>query len=407
MSSKVERSMNTLNATLNPAQEADGRAAQKVVAVKPACVGVRRLSDVIAHTERRIFHAGPPYRSPQDIPQPVLHSAAQAAVFEGWCTDVTEAMAAIRSGQIGMAAAQDHRLLVPLAGVLSPSMVVLEIADPALDLLPIYVVLNEGQGSAARLGRLDEGLTAHLQWLNGEFSAWLAQCFATPLDLLPLLAQARALGDDCHARSTMGSGLIATALLQRAPQASAETEKFLRESLAFALNFWMGAAALASSAAEGTPGSSLVTKAGGNGVEFGIQLAGRPGVWVCSSAPVPRGAIDAAHGARSAVGALGDSAVVDFCGLGGQSLQFAPLVLQGVSAALPADALQRPERILACAVLELQEGLCATSALRCVEAGVGPLVLIGMIDKEGQAGRIGGGVVDVPVALFERALAPQ
>ena len=128
---------------------------------------------------------------------------------------------------------------------------------------------------------------------------------------------------------------------------------------------------------------------------------------MCSSAPVPRGAIDAAHGARSAVGALGDSAVVDFCGLGGQSLQFAPLVLQGVSAALPADALQRPERILACAVLELQEGLCATSALRCVEAGVGPLVLIGMIDKEGQAGRIGGGVVDVPVALFEHALAPQ
>ena len=402
---KGEHGMNPPNTTSTFAQQADGCAAHKVLAVQPACVGVRRLSDVIADTKRRIFHAGPPYRSPQDVPAPVLHSAAQAAVFEGWCNDVAEAMLAIRSGQIAMASAQDHRLLVPLAGVLSASMVVLEIADPALDLLPIYAVLNEGQGSAARLGRLDEGLTAHLQWLNGEFAAWLSQCFATPLDLLALLAQARALGDDCHARSTAGSGLIATALLQRAPQANAAAEKFLRESLAFALNFWMGAAALAASAAEGTPGASLVTRAGGNGVEFGIQLAAQPGVWVCSPAPVPRGAIEPAHSARCAVGALGDSALVDFCGLGGQSLQFAPLVAQAVAASLPADALQRPEHVLACAAPELHNGLCSTSALRCAQAGVGPLVLIGMIDQAGQGGRIGGGVVDVPVSLFERALA--
>ena len=405
--SKDERTMNALEQFSGSAQASDASALQKVMAVKPHCVGVHRLCDVITDTEWRIFHAGPPYRAPLDIPAPVLHSAAQAAVFEGWCKDIPEAIVAIRSGQIRTSAAQDHRLLVPLAGVLSPSMSVLEIADPDLALPPIYAALNEGPTYATRLGRLDEGLTSHLQWLYGVFAPWLAQCFASPLGLLPLLAQARAQGDDCHARSTVGSQLIAAELLQRAPHASDEVQAFLHESLAFALNFWMGAAALAASAAEGAPGSSLVTRAGGNGVEFGIQLAARPGQWVCGPAPVPRGMLDSVHSARSAVGALGDSAVVDFCGLGGQSLQFAPLVAQGVSVVLPADALQRSMCVLACAAFDIKDGLCATSAVRCVEAGVGPLVLIGMIDREGEVGRIGGGLVDVPVALFERALVSR
>lgn len=166
----------------------------------------------------------------------------------------------------------------------------------------------------------------------------------------------------------------------------------------------VGGKSLAASAAEGVEGASIVTRAGGNGVEFGIQLASRPGQWVCVPAPVPQGTIEPAHQGRQAVGALGDSAVVDFAGLGGQSLQFAPLVAQGVAASLPADAAQRAVQVLASKAPPLVRGLCATAAASCVAAGVGPLVLIGMIDAQGVAGRIGGGVVDVPATLFERAL---
>lgn len=386
---------------------ADVRALHRVRTLRPHALGLRRVGEVVSDSARRVFHAGPPYRAPADMPAPVLHSAAQAAVFEGWCADVAEAIAALRAGRIRSAAAQDHRLLVPLAGVLTASMAVLEIADPAAPLAPLHVALNEGQVHATRLGRVDHGLLPHLRWLNGDFADWLAQCLAAPLPLLPLLARARAEGDDCHARTVAGSALVAVELLRRGPPATDRAQTFLCESPAFALNFWMGAAALAARAAEGTTGASLITRAGGNGVEFGIQLASRPGLWVRGPAPLPRGAIEAAHATRSAIGALGDSAVVDFCGLGGQSLQRAPLVVQGVSAVLPEDALQRPARVLASAALDFGAGLGATSAARCVAAGVGPLVLIGMIDAQGQAGRIGGGVVDVPVALFERALATR
>ena len=73
-------------------------------------------------------------------------------------------------------------------------------------------------------------------------------------------------------------------------------------------------------------------------------------------------------------------------------------------ASLPADAAQRAVQVLASKAPPLVRGLCATAAASCVAAGVGPLVLIGMIDAQGVAGRIGGGVVDVPATLFERAL---
>jgi hypothetical protein len=283
-------------------------------------------------------------------------------------------------------------------------MLVLEITDPALELAPVWVALNEGQRHATRLGRLDGELIQHLHWLNGAFGPWLAQCFASPLSLLPIMAQAHGCGDDCHSRTVVGSELIASALLKRAPQASEDVRTFLQDSPAFALNFWMGAAMLAASAVDGRAGSSIVTRAGGNGVEFGIQLAARPGEWVCMQAPVPVGELDAAHSERLAVGALGDSAIVDFSGLGGQSLRTAPLVAQAVKGALPHDALQRPMQVLASDKGDIADGLSATSAECCVSAGTGPLVLIGMIDAKGVAGRIGGGVVDVPVALFKRAL---
>lgn len=392
-----------MNAALAFTAAADVQALQRVMGVRPRAVGVRYVRDVAPSASRRVYHAGPPYRSTAQIPLPVLHSAAQAVVFEGWCRGVEEAIAALRTGVIEMASAQDHRLLVPLSGVLTASMAVLEIADPELDLAPVWVALNEGQRHATRLGRLDEDLLPHLRWLNTVFAPWLDTGLKLPLDLLPVTDHARRAGDDCHARTVEGSRLIAQMVLERAaPVPDEAVRTFLQESQAFALNFWMGATALAARAAEGVMGASLITRAGGNGVEFGLQLAGRVGTWVCAPAPVPRGVCDPAFASCQAVGALGDSALVDFAGLGGQSLSFAPLVEQGVSSVLPPDAMLRAEKVLPRGRLDLVDGLQATSAAACVAAGVGPLVLIGMIDAQGRAGRIGGGVVDVPVALFVR-----
>ena len=167
----------------------------------------------------------------------------------------------------------------------------------------------------------------------------------------------------------------------------------------------MAAAGLWLRAAEGVAGCCWVSRAGGNGLHFGFQLAAQPGRWITSRAPVPNGTREAAHEARQAVGALGDSAVIDFLGLGGQALMHAPALRDALKAVLPGDALERPAEVLAAPGVLDRLAHSVTDARRCARSNRGPLVLIGMIDAAGEAGRIGGGVVDVPSAIFQVALA--
>jgi hypothetical protein len=104
-----------------------------------------------------------------------------------------------------------------------------------------------------------------------------------------------------------------------------------------------------------------------------------------------------------AVGALGDSAVVDFAGLGAQALEHAPALRDALAEYLPGDVLARPGRVLSGAQTAGPWRGRATHAKRCAQAQLGPVVLLGMIDAAGIAGRIGGGLIDVPAALFAQA----
>jgi len=390
-----------MTAPVLPAGESE--ALRRLASVRPAWCAVRRVRDVVPDCARTVFHAGPPYASLQEIPAPVRNSICMAAVFEGWAADAAAARRLLENGSVAFAPAQDHGLVVPLAGVLSASMAVLEVRDLGGTAV-VHAAVNEGQAHATRLGKSDPGLPAHLRWLNGPFADWLAGRLGQPLALAPLLSQALRAGDDCHSRTVHGSACLRQLLLRDAPDtaATAEAHAFLESAAAFALNPWMAGAALWLRAAEGLPGCTWVSRAGGNGTEFGIQLAGAPGRWFTIPAPRPQGAREEAHRSREPVGALGDSAVVDFLGLGGQALAQAPSVREAVAPWLPADAPGRA-RVLAPASLVDPLDRAVVDAARCMAADRGPLVLLGMIDAAGEAGRIGGGVVDVPPTLFAAA----
>lgn len=386
-----------------PVETPDAQALCAIQAVRPYWSGVHRVANVTSGPAMRVYHAGPTFQSAQTIPYPVLNSMAYAVLFERWAQDFDAAREMVLCGEVKTLACQDADLLVPLAGVLSPSMAVLEISDIEAGQKSIYVAINEGQLHAMRLGKRDEGLVAHLRWLNGNFSEWLGGCLSPALALLPIMEQALALGDDCHARTVEGSALLRNLMHKNTHSESQSAREFLLQSPAFALNLWMGAAALCLRAAEGIVGAELVTRVGGNGSEFGIQLAGNAGVWVCETAPKLEGVIETQYAGRQAAGALGDSAVVDFLGLGGQALAHAPQVVKGLETVLPADALQRGLSVLQ-SVPSLSLIPNAVSARQCEVSGVGPLVLLGMIDKSGTAGRIGGGCVQVSSSLLSRAL---
>lgn len=384
---------------------ADQTAFNKVAQCSPRWSGMCRVSDVLNDERKLLLHAGPPFPGVDNIPAPVMNSLCIGAVYEGWAEYYPQAREKILNGEIIAEPAQDHDIVVPLAGVVSPSMMLMVITDSNNPYARKYSVLNEGMVHCTRLGKLDPALQEHLSWLNGALTEWLSKRLVQPMNLLPIIAAALAQGDDCHGRTIAGSALVVKLLMQSSrDETPVDIKVFLQGSPAFSLNIWMAASSLMMAAAEGVDQSSLITRAGGNGYEFGVQLAAKPGHWITMPAPEVKGAIESAHAGRTAVGAIGDSAVVDFMGLGGQVLNTATASYDNLRAYLPEDALARPEKALQGTIEGFGGRRGATSARQVVANEGGPMILLGMIEDRGEAGRIGGGVVDVPVAFFHSAL---
>jgi len=384
---------------------ADQTAFDRVSKCRPQWIGMCLVSDVVTEQDNILLHAGPPFSSVDTIPTPVMNSLCVGAVWEGWANSYTQAKDMILQGQINIAAAQDHNIVVPLAGVVSPSMQLMIVADANNLTARKYSVLNEGMLHCTRLGKLDPELQEHLTWLNSKLSDWIKPRLSTPIDLLPIIKTALDKGDDCHGRTIAGSALIADLLFEVNRDDIPETiETFLNGALAFSLNVWMAASSLIMSAPEGVEGASLITKAGGNGHEFGVQIATKPGIWFTMPAPEVRGKVEAIHSGRTAVGAIGDSAVVDFVGLGGQVLNTASASYDALKNYLPEDALTRPEKALTSSFSGFGDRFAVTCARKVDKYQGGPMVVLGMIEDRGEAGRIGGGVADVPSNFFSEVL---
>ncbi|AMM34447.1 PF06545 family protein [Sinomonas atrocyanea] len=384
-------------------------AADRIAGTEPVWTGMAPLAEVLASSadgEKVLLHAGPPYASRDEVPQPVLNSALQAIIFEGWAADLAEAAVIFASGQVSMAAAQDHGCLVPLAGIISPSMQLHVIEDPKTGRVQ-HAVLNEGMRNCLRVGMLEPGLVEHQRWLHGPFARWLSDRLTTggAIGLLQPLEHALRAGDDGHSRTIEGSRLVSAILLAGDSCAfRPEAEAFLADSTPFALNLWMAAAALSLAAAEGIEGSDAVVRVGGNGVEFGFQVAAEPGHWFTVPSTPPRGPLVEAYRGLSVLGAIGDSAVVDFFGLGGAALRHAPLTLEALADFATDGLLERPERVMEREHPRLPTRTGA-SASRIARAGEAPAVLLGMIEGQGLEGRIGGGIFEPPVDAFRRASA--
>lgn len=382
----------------------NNRAAQAIAGVEPLWTGQVRLREVLASQgapARTLLHAGPPFAGTSSVPAPVRNSMLQAIVFEGWSHDLPEAATLLDSGEVHLASAQDHDCLVPLAGVISPGMSMHAVEDRASGMTQ-YAVINEGMVHCLRVGTLEDGLVEHQHWLHGPYAQWLDRRVrkSGPVDLFTLLSRSLAADDDGHNRTMAGSSLCAAKLLKDDDSAFRnEVEPFLNGALAFALNLWMAAAALSLRAAQGLAGSDAITKAGGNGIKFGFQIAADPGNWHTVTGTPPQGPVPDRFRGLPVLGAIGDSAVVDFLGLGGQALGHAPATVQALDSYAPIHALERSGLVMEMPhpSLPIRTG---TSATRIAQAGVTPIVLLGMIEATGLEGRIAGGAYEPPVDAF-------
>jgi len=325
-----------------------------------------------------LLHAGPPYRG--SAPAPVLQAAMQALLFESIAADERAAARLLGDGSIRLEPAQDHGVVTPLSQVVSASMPLIRVVHGST---VFHAAVVEGPAPALRFGSLNPACREALRDTAAWIDAVLApRVRAHPVDIGAIVASATALGDECHARTVAAF----EALLAQLDLPGADAAR-LRANPAFVLPVLMAA-----SAAALHQGAGAILAIGGNGVDYGVRRRDAA-QWEQVPAQAPLGPRLPGHENTAALAAIGDSAVIDFCGLGGQAFDAAPELLAEWQAVLPTDAPSRRALLVdpASGVVDPQ---------RIAHNALAPLINLAILDRSGTAGLIGRGVYAVPVRLF-------
>ncbi|MEO7399666.1 MAG: DUF1116 domain-containing protein [Polaromonas sp.] len=326
-----------------------------------------------------LFHAGPPYRG--GPPAAVMTAATQAAMIGGLADNAAAAREMIMAGHIVLRPAQDFGVAVPLAQVLAPSMWCFEVGD---DAHRAYSPVSEGPPPALRFGSDDPGCLERARGWCSAAAASINPLLAQVPDPETLMHAALEAGDDCHAMTAAGNTLFVNALAGLSPQMRAD----LLANPSFVLGVWMAWSAWKVQASE-----SPISAIGGNGIEFGWRLRGNT-IWSVAPATPPVGKYFQPELASQALGAIGDSALVDTCGFGGQALQHAPALLEEWAAVLPADVLARRKRIV-----DPASGLIDLERIRA--SNTAPIIHLAILNSAGGAAPIGRGFYCPPITLFQ------
>jgi len=387
----------------------DLKAAQAVAAVHPEWIGLARAGDAVGLADNTLLHAGPPFASAKEISRPILHSACVAAVFQGLTDDLHTAEEAIAAGDILLEPAQDYDVVTPLAGVVARDSWLQIVADRANGDRRAFSPLNGGMGPAPRLGLRSAEALDHYRWMNGELADVLGRALGAPIDLVAHARVGLGAGDDLHGRTPVATADLAAILDTGigSSHAADRVRSFLKEGPSFFLNLWMASCKCMMLAAVDMEGCSIVTGGAGNGLSAGIQVAGLPGRWFTAPAMAPTGRIDGDLPESRALGAIGDSAVVDLLGFGAMAMSYSEVQRQGMGTFMPANGLSLPGLLCAAPHKGFGElGVSVAIAARAVAAkGEAPVISLGILDREGVEGRIGGGIYRPPVSLFSDAVA--
>ena len=102
------------------AHPADVEALNRVAVVEPAWVGMTTGAEALALDKFDVAHCGPPFRSGQQPPRPILNSTIAAAIYEGWVSSADEAEQLIHSSELRWHSAQLLGLALPMAAVATP-----------------------------------------------------------------------------------------------------------------------------------------------------------------------------------------------------------------------------------------------------------------------------------------------
>jgi hypothetical protein len=193
----------------------------------------------------------------------------------------------------------------------------------------------------------------------------------------------------------------------------AEAVRFSGANEHFFLNLGMPACKLSTMAAEGIPGSTVVTTMARNGTDFGIRTAGTGAQWFTGPANTPEGLFLGSYGPDDANPDIGDSAITETAGIGGFAMAAAPAIVKFVGGDVP-FALRTTRTMYEITVgehtayqvpiLEFRGTPTAIDVTAVVRTGILPQINTGMAGRVAGTGQVGAGLVTPPAQCFTQAL---
>jgi hypothetical protein len=398
---------------------ANALALSRMLAATADLVDVRPAAEALGLGRGELLHAGPPIGWDR-ASGPLRGALIGALLYEGWAATPEQAEHQLASGALSLEPCHHRGAVGPMAGVVSPSMWVFEVVD-GVHGATSWCTLNEGLGKVLRYGAYGPGVIERLQWMGAVLGPALAAAVHAhgPIDLRSILSQMVQMGDEAHNRNRAGTLMLLRDILPdlaaaRPSHEVAEVARFIGGNDHFFLNLAMPACKLATAAAHGIPGSTVVTTMARNGTDFGIRTSSTGDAWFTAAANTPEGLYLGSYGPADANPDIGDSAVTETAGLGGFAMAGAPAIVRFVGGSV-ADALRTTREMyeitlgengsFALPVLDFRgtpTGIDATAVLR---TGILPQINTGMAGRIAGTGQVGAGLVTPPMACFEQAVA--
>ncbi|HXV41524.1 MAG TPA: DUF1116 domain-containing protein [Anaerolineae bacterium] len=400
---------------------ANQEAIERILASQPQVIDVAPAAEALGLAGRTILHAGPPI-SWERMCGPQKRAVLGAIRFEGWADDNQSAEALVESGQVTLSPNHRYHAVGPMTGIISPSMPVLVVRNQAFG-NDGFATFNEGRGNTLWFGICDEATLDRLRWLRDTMAPAVRAAIqhGGPLNVFDLVAQGLQMGDECHARSAACTSLLVKTLLPPmleagvSGSAAAAIIRFMANNNHFFLNFTMAAVKATMDAAHGIPYSTIVTAMSRNGVDFMLRVGGLGDKWlVAPVSPMDEAVYYTGYSVADAAGDIGDSAIIETCGLGGMAIAGAPTIAAFVGGSL-ADEIAAVQELRTITLAAHQKFSLPTmdsantplgiDLRRVVETRIVPFITTGVLHETSPTvGQIGTGVARAPIAVFDQAL---
>jgi hypothetical protein len=402
--------------------DANVEVCRRIKSGQAVLVGMGIARDVIPGMHAHmILHAGPPITW-ERMCGPQRGAVMGALIYEGLAQDEKDAEKLAASGEIEFSPCHHHHAVGPMAGVVSPSMPVWILENKTFG-NRAYCTLNEGLGKVLRYGGMGPEVYARLKWMETDLYPALDRALQTlpnGIDIKSIIAQALHMGDECHNRNRAATSLFLRAIGPALARTNQDNEvlakiiEFIDRNDHFFLNLSMPAGKALLEAAEGVPGSSIVTVMARNGTDFGIRLACMPERWFTAPAGKVQGLYFPQYTEKDANPDIGDSTVTETAGYGGMAMAAAPAITQFVGGT-PQMATQATLEMyeitfdehanLTIPALNFRGTPLGIDVRKVIETGILPQINTGIAHKNPGVGMVGAGILRAPEQCFKDAFA--